>query len=127
MPSLLEEDVEDGDKPGLPGEVDLTMAITPLFGLLPQPPQLEQIPPGKLESSPKGEEECDPKEDTDTRWWYGTGDISGVGIGEGSSLIGERHLPNANPGTSRVIVGWLELALLKDVVEPASESGSGCG
>ena len=59
--------MEDGDKPGFPGEVDRTIAITPLFGLRPHPPQLVQIPMGMIESSPKGEEECEPKEDTDTR------------------------------------------------------------
>ena len=33
-------------------------------------------------------------------------------------------MPKEKAGTSKVIVGWLELALLSEVVDPASESGS---
>ena len=42
------------------------------------------------------------------------GEGMGVGMGEGSSLMGERHFPKLNPGTSRVMVGAL-LALFKQL------------
>ena len=59
---------DEGDNPvGLPGELARTIATIVLLGLLPHPPQLEQMSLGKLESSPNGEDECDPNEDTETR------------------------------------------------------------
>ena len=64
--------------------------------LLQQPPQFEQM----LSSS------CEGREGTvDDR--QGMGDMMGVGMGEGSSLMGDKHLPNWKVGTSRVMVGLL--------------------
>ena len=40
------------------------------------------------------------------------GEGMGVGMGEGNSLIGDKHLPKAKLGTSKVMVGLaMELVL----------------
>ena len=43
----------------------------------------------------------------------------GVGIGDGNSLMGDKHLPKEKAGTSRVMVGLLELVM---VLSPDSRS-----
>ena len=37
--------------------------------------------------------------------WNGMGEGIGVGMGEGNSLIGDKHFEKLNPGTSSVMVG----------------------